>query len=180
VFFVSLALFYRWARYGYPFRRIPLSKGKFAIVDPEDHERLSKYKWYTCKRDNTYYAIRGKWSPVLKKRQTIAMHSEIIDVPEGLFVDHINHNGWDNRKANLRPATAADNARNSRYQKINTTSKYRGVWYNKQTRKWRAIIFVHQRSIHLGYFENQIQTAKAYDKAARKYYGEFAVLNFQN
>jgi hypothetical protein len=147
-------------------------------VDPEDHDRISKYKWYTCKRGNTYYAIRGRWSPVLRKKLTIAMHREIIDVPEGLFVDHINHHGWDNRKANLRPATAADNARNACYPQVNTTSKYRGVCYNKEIRKWRATIVVDRRSIHLGYFKDEVQAAKAYDIAAKKYYGRFAYLNF--
>ena len=107
-------LWYRKLRYGYTFRRIALSQGKHAIVDPADYERLSKHKWYVCKRDRTHYAIRGQWSPVLKKRLTIAMHREVIDVPADLYVDHINHHGWDNRKANLRPATAADNARNAR------------------------------------------------------------------
>ena len=171
-------LWYRRLRYGYPFRRIPLSQGRYAIVDPEDHERLSRHKWYVCRRGHTYYAMRGQWSPILRKRLTISMHREIIAVPEDLFVDHINHNGWDNRKANLRPATAADNARNARYPKINTTSKYRGVWYNLQTRKWRVTIRVHGRRKHIGYFKDEIDAAKAYDKAAKKHYGQFAILNF--
>ena len=121
-------LLYRKLRYGCTFRRIGLSQGKYAIVDPADYERLSRHKWYVSKRGHTYYAIRGQWSPVLKKRLTISMHREVIDVPAELYVDHIKHNGWDNRRANLRPATAADNARNARYPKINTSSRYRGVW----------------------------------------------------
>jgi hypothetical protein len=171
---------YRKLRYGYTFRRIPLSQGKYAIVDPDDYERIVKQKWYVSKRGNTHYAIRGQWSPTLKKRLTIAMHREVIDVPDDLYVDHINHHGWDNRKANLRPATAADNARNARYPKINTTSKYRGVWYNRQTRKWRATIVVNRKRKQIGYFRDEIDAAKAYDKAAKKYYGQFAILNFQN
>lgn len=171
-------LLYRKLRYGYAFRRIGLSQGKYAIVDPKDHERISKHKWYTCNRDRTYYAIRGQWSPILKKRLTIAMHREIIDVPDDLYVDHINHHGWDNRKANLRPATAADNARNARYPKINTTSKYRGVWYNKKKKRWRAVIGINNTRKIIGNFRNEIDAAKAYDKAAKKYYKEFAILNF--
>ena len=171
-------LWYRKLRYGYPFRRIRLSQGKYAIVDPEDYVWLSLNKWYACNRDRTYYAIRGQWSPILKKRLTISMHREIIDVPEGLFADHINHNGWDNRKANLRPATAADNARNARYPKINTSSKYRGVWYNKKKKRWRAVIGINNTRKVIGNFRDEIDAAKAYDKAAKHFYREFAILNF--
>jgi hypothetical protein len=173
-------LLYRKLRYGYTFRRIPLSQGKYAIVDPDDYERIGKHKWYTSPGQRTYYAVRGQWSPELKKRLNIAMHREIIYVPDDLFVDHINHHGWDNRKANLRPATPADNARNARHPKINTTSKYRGIWYSKRKKKWRAAISLNGKTIHLGYFRNEIDAAKAYDKAAKKHYGEFAILNFPN
>ena len=107
------------------------------------------------------------------------MHREIINAPEDMFVDHINHNGLDNRKANLRFATPADNARYARYPKINTSSKYRGVWYNKQTRKWRATIVVNRKRKQIGYFHNEINAARAYDQAAQKYYREFAILNFE-
>jgi len=106
------------------------------------------------------------------------MHRIIIDVPEGMFVDHINHNGLDNRKANLRPATPAENARYARYPKINTSSKYRGVWYNKQTKKWRATIVVNRKRKQIGYFKHEIDAARAYDESAKKYYRDFAVLNF--
>jgi len=102
-----------------------------------------------------------------------------MDVPEDMVADHINHNGLDNRKANLRLATPADNARNARYPKINTSSKYRGVWYNRQTQKWRATIRVNRKRKQIGYFHNEVEAAKAYDRAARKFYREFAVLNFE-
>jgi hypothetical protein len=108
------------------------------------------------------------------------MHREIIDVPDDLFVDHINHNGWDNRKANLRPATAAENAQNARYPKINTTSKYRGVWYNKKKKRWRAVIGINNTRKVIGSFRNEIDAAMAYDKAAKKYFRQFAILNLPN
>jgi hypothetical protein len=171
-------LLYRKLRYGYTFRRIPLSQGKYAIVDPDDYERIYKHKWYISKRGNTYYAVRGQWSPLLRKRLTISMHREVIDVPDDLYIDHINHHGWDNRKANIRPATAAGNARNARYPKINTSSKYRGVWYNRQTKKWRATIVVNRKRKQIGYFRDEIDAAKAYDNAAKRYYSDFAILNF--
>ena len=165
---ILLVLSYRRLHYGYTFRRIPLTQGKYAIVDPDDYVWLSKYRWYAARAGNTYYAIRGQWSKIQRRRLTISMHRLIIDVPDDMFVDHINHNGLDNRKANLRPATPADNARHARYPKINTSSKYRGVWYNKQTKKWRASIRVNRKRKHLGYFHNEIDAAHAYDEAAKK------------
>jgi len=77
-------LWYRRLRYGYPFRRIRLSQGKYAIVDPDDYPRLSRYKWYTAKGSHSFYAMRGQWSGKLKKRLTIMMHREILNVPEGM------------------------------------------------------------------------------------------------
>ena len=124
-------LWYRRLRYGYPFRRIRLSQGKYAIVDPDDYPRLSKYKWHAAKHTRCFYAMRTQWSGKLRRTVTIMMHREIMHAPEGMVIDHINHNGLDNRKANLRICTPADNARNARYPKINTSSKYRGVWYNR-------------------------------------------------
>ena len=107
--FVALVLFYRRIHYGYPFRRIPLTQGQYAIVDPEDYERLNKHKWYAIKGINTYYAGRNYRCPKTKKRLYIKMHREVINPPDHLDVDHINRNGLDNRKANLRPVTRAQN-----------------------------------------------------------------------
>jgi len=170
-------LWYRRLRYGYPFRRIRLSQGKYAIVDPDDYERLNKHKWYAGKHSNLFYAMRGQWSGKLKKRLTIMMHRVVIDVPEGMVIDHINHNGLDNRKANLRIATQADNSRNARHTKRGTSS-YRGVWYNKKKNRWRAMIGINNKRKHIGYFHNEIDAAKAYDEAAKRYHKDFAVLNF--
>lgn len=171
---VFLLLLYRRVRYGYAFRRIALSRGKYAIVDPEDYERLNKYKWRVCFSRGTYYAQRAV--KVGKKWTSVMMHRDIIKVGDNMVVDHINHNGLDNRKTNLRPATIAQNAWNRRCKKSGLT----GVTWNKQMRKWRVVVSYQGKRKHIGYFGNEIAAAKAYDKAAIKYHGQFAVLNFES
>ena len=106
------------------------------------------------------------------------MHRQILHPPGHLFVDHINHNGLDNRKANLRPATCAQNNYNRIHLRKSQSSKYTGVSWQKQSKKWMVQIRYKGRRIFLGLFEDEIQAAKAYDKAAKIYHGEFASLNF--
>jgi len=173
-----VVLLYRRIRYGYPFRRIPLTRGKFAVVDPEDYPRLVRYKWYAHKSPHTFYAVRSLTNGKKLPRKNSYMHHLVIDIPPGLFCDHINHNGLDNRKANLRLATLAQNIRHRRKFKIPSRSGYKGVDWVARQRKWRARITINRRRIYLGSFKNQIQAAEAYDKAAEKYHGRFAVLNF--
>jgi len=108
------------------------------------------------------------------------MHREVLKVPDYLLVDHINHNGLDNRKANLRPATKTQNGRNRRKVNIQRCrSRYKGpCWYGRK-KKWGVKIMVDGKSIFLGYFDDEIDAAKAYDTAAKKYFGDFASLNFE-
>ncbi len=172
-----LVLLWRRLRFGYAFRRIPLSQGHFAIVDPQDYQRLSRYKWRLCRirGKNVLYAERsirlpgGKYSRIL-------MHRQLIEAPEGYVIDHINGCGLDNRRANLRLATVAQNAWNSK--KRNPRSGYKGVWFAKDKGLWRASIVCHGRRMHLGYFRDKIVAARAYDDAAIKYHKEFARPNF--
>jgi len=171
-------LLYRRARYGYVFRRIPLTQGKYAIVDPKDFTRLNKHKWHANKAKNTYYAIR-RVHVGYKKWKHIQMHREILRPPSHLFVDHINHNGLDNRNANLRTATAMQNSYNRIHFRKNPSSKYKGVSWNKHKNKWSVQIRYDGRSKFIGFFDNEIEAAKAYDKEAKKHQGEFAVLNFK-
>jgi len=170
-------LLYRRVRYGYPFCRIPLTQGKFAIVDPADYPSLSRHKWRLCKTKgkNVQYAERtirradGKYSRIL-------MHRQLIRPPEDCVIDHVNGSGLDNRRANLRPATAAQNAWN--VSRRSGRSGYKGVWLAKDKGLWRASIVCCGERKHLGYFRDKRDAAKAYDRAAKQYHGEFAVLNF--
>ncbi len=169
---VKIALLYRRKQYGFTFRVIELTQGKYAIVDAEDYDELNKYKWFVKNDKNTYYAARRDG------RKKMYMHRQIMRPGEGLFVDHINHKGFDNRKTNLQIVTRQENNWNSRKTIKNCSSKYKGVSRCKNANKWRAVICHNGRDIHLGYFEDETEAAKAYDAAAKKYRGEFAVLNF--
>lgn len=175
---VRLALLYRRVRYGYPFRRIRLTQGKYAIVDPEDYERLNRHKWYAVKYRQGFYAVRSV--TVGKKKGHVHMHREIINAEAGKLCDHINHNGLDNRKANLRQVSRVENVWNSRKRKGRSSSKYKGVSWFKRKKKWQARIQANGRNIFIGSYKNEIAAARAYDEAAKKYHGQFAVLNFKS
>lgn len=164
-------------RYKHLFRRIPLTRGLYAKVDPEDYPRLSQYKWYATSdknRGGKVYAERTVWERGKRKRNVL-MHREILEVPKGMMVDHINGDGRDNRKANLRAATPKQNVWNT---KARGKSKYKGVWQVKGTGKWCARIKVNGKQRNLGRFDDEVEAAKAYDRAAKEECGEFAKLNF--
>jgi hypothetical protein len=105
------------------------------------------------------------------------MHRQVTNAPKGLVVDHINHNGLDNRRANLRLCTKQQNNCNSRSFR-HKTSNYKGVFKEKGSKKFRAYIRFNKKPVHIGMFELEIDAAKAYDKKAKELFGEFAYLNF--
>jgi len=153
-------------------RLIELTFGKYAIVDAEDYERLSKYKWHAVKEGRCWYA-----KTLRRNGLTMRMHRLILSAPRHLFVDHIDHNGLNNRKSNLRLCTHKQNSRNTRPRR-GGTSKYKGVHWCKIRKKFRAMICNNSKFIHLGYFDDEIAAAKAYDRKALELFGQFAYLNF--
>ena len=157
-------------------KEIQLTQGKVAIVDDDDFNRLSQWKW--C-YDGVGYAYRRK---TISKNNSISwrMHWEIVDKPrQGMCIDHINGNKLDNRKYNLRIVTQSQNKMNS-VKHIDNTSGHKGVTYLKcgqRKKRWLVQIMVNGKRISIGYFLNKEDAAKAYNDAAKKYFGEFAKLN---
>jgi hypothetical protein len=169
-------LLYRRFKFGYTYRRIHLDQGFWALVDPRDYYRLARFKWSVTGDGENLYAARILKETAAGRIQTIYMHREIMNAPKGLLVDHENGTGFDNRRANLRFATHAQNACN-RAKRKNALSKYFGVTYDKKRHKWLTNLKHHGKTIYLGRYENEIDAARAYDAAAKKYHGEFARLN---
>ena len=154
-------------------KEIPLTQGKFALVDDEDFDRINQWKW--CYRQG--YAIRGV-NLGKRKVKTIQMHTLIIGTPKGMTTDHINGNKIDNRRSNLRICTQKQNTKNRQVsKKIVKSSTYKGVSWHKQNKKWQANIKVNYHHIYLGTFKTENEAARAYDTAATKHFGEFARLN---
>lgn len=160
-------------------KEIPLTKGFVAIVDDEDYELLNERFWcvYQNIRCPSPYAITRTLERDGVPGRLIYMHRYIMDCAEGLTVDHINGDGLDNRRSNLRNCTIAQNACN-RQKHIVGLSAYKGVNPRGPTGPYRARIRVGKRLINLGQYATEVEAALAYDAAAVQYFREFANLNF--
>lgn len=159
-------------------KEIELTQGYKAIVDDEDYELVSAYKWRvhkSCRRKEVTYYAAAHGPRDNYKREEFKMHRLIMNAPKGSVVDHINRNGLDNRRCNLRICTAKENSRN---QIGKRPYKYKGV--NKAYNHFKAIIVIERKvnEMYLGSFKDEKSAAIAYDKAAIHYFGEFANLNF--
>ncbi len=141
--------------------------GHYAIVDAADYEWLSQYNW----RLQNGYAVRRD------KTRTTHMHREIMDLPKGMMVDHINHNKRANRRASLRICTPQQNTHNNG-KHADSSSRFKDVGYSKDREKWFAKIWFEGRRIWLGCFLDETEAARAYDGAAVEHFGAFAHLNF--
>ncbi len=148
-------------------RRIPVGDGQFAIVDAADYDWLNRYHW---RLQNGYVARR-------EKGRTIYMHAEIMKPPKGMMVDHINHYRQDNRRANLRVCTRQQNTHNNG-KHVDSSSRFKGVGYSRQRRKWFAKIWFEGERIWLGYFTDEVEAAHVYDRKAVELFGAFAHVSF--
>ena len=175
--FTCPLLTYRRLRFGYTFRRIYLGENEYTIVEPADYYAFGKFKWVLWGTGYNLYAVRNvRTGPV--KTRVVSLHREIMKAPKRRLVDHRNNDSLDNRRANLRLATHAQNIYNRRKTTKKTWSRFIGVSFDKNSPAWVSCIHYKGKRINLGRFQNEIDAAKAYDKAARKYHKDFARLNF--
>jgi len=158
-------------------KQIQLTRGKVALVDDADYERLNQWKWCAIKNHNTWYATRYI-TKLDGKHTSISMHRVILGLKNGdpRQCDHINHNGLDNQRENLRICTHAQNQHN-RLSNKNTSSVYKGVSWHKNEGCWLAKIRLNGKLKHLGHFDSEIEAAKAYDQKAMELFGEYAHVN---
>jgi len=175
--FTCPLILYRRLKYGDPFRRIYLGDGIWTLVSPQDYYPLSSFNWYLASNGQQFYAFTNV-KIGLGKIKMVSMHRMIMNAPRHLIVDHKNGNTLDNRKTNLRFATRAQNAFNRQKVKTKTCSKYIGAYFEKRTGRWTVKIRVDGKRLWLGRFNSELDAARAYDAAAKKYHGEFAKLNF--
>ncbi len=154
---------------------VPLSRGYEALVDDADYAHVVAVgKWSASVKPNTVYALRGVrragsgWT-------TTRLHNFITGWS---FVDHINGNGLDNRRSNLRPATKRQNAQNSVVRRVRSSSGLKGVTWHQAANKWLSQIVGPEGRIYLGVYKDPVLAARVYDRAALDLFGEFARINF--
>jgi hypothetical protein len=142
------------------------------FVDDEDFPLLNRYTWHVDPKGYVVTSLYGT---------TVRLHRFILNPPNNVQIDHINGDKLNNCKENLRLATNTENQRNvPKRKEINkkpTSSKYKGVYFRKDAKKWVARIAVDGERIHLGMYDNEEKAARMYNAWAKDYFGEFAVLN---
>jgi hypothetical protein len=142
--------------YGSMTKEIPLTQGKVALIDDEDYEKISKFRWYAYQDGRTMYAISHP-----HRNEKILMHRLILNPSKGLVTDHIDGNGLNNQRGNLRAVTNRANLQNRHCPK---SSRFPGVCWDKYNHRWIAAIYFNGKKKNLGSFTNEIDAANAYQK----------------
>ena len=153
--------------------QIKLSMGYFAIIDEDDFELASKHTWYASVRRKADGSIRTVYA--VTRGSKLRLHRLIMNASKGFEVDHIDGDGLNCSKSNMRLATTSENQRNQRIG-CNNKSGVKGVTWDKERGKWRVSIKINRKSIRIGRFENLEDAAKAYADASLKYHGDFGRL----
>jgi hypothetical protein len=161
-------------------RTIPLTQGKEALVDDCDYEYLTQWKWRFERGGHRRTGYAVCWDAGSKLRKLVKMHRLVAErgglTTDGKQIDHVDGNGLNNCRDNLRLATSSQNRANLRRAR-NNTSGFKGVQWHRQNGRFRAYIRVAGRQHHLKYFHDPRDAARAYNEAALKHFGEFACLN---
>lgn len=167
--------------------------GRVALVDDEDYALVAQFRWHCfeppthpgCRNNGPYAKTQQPCWPGQPARRDeagrvirvkIVMHQLILGIKG---IDHINHDGLDNRRANLRPATKSQNAQNKRSE-LGSNSQYRGVSWDKRKRKWQVMIMINGKYTYIGLFADEVEAARAYDAAAVEAFGEYALINLRS
>ena len=161
-------------------KTIPLTQGLVAVVDDEDYERLSVYRWHATRNSKSlkWYAARNAPTSGGRYGGKIRMHREILNAPDGLDVDHKDGDGLNNQRSNLRLATNTQNQQNRSRNLRKSATPYKGVSYKPHgMKRYTARIYHNRKEITVGLFLTAEEAARAYDAKATELFGEFAKLN---
>lgn len=148
---------------------IELTQGKFAVVDDEDYEYISMFKWHLS---YSGYVASSVYNPETKRSKHLLMHRFLTPCPKGKQVDHIDGDRLNNCRDNLRICTLAENRSNSGRYTTNT-SGHRGIQWRSDKKKWRARIFHDKKEYFLGYFADKDKAVEVWRRVAKLLYGEF-------
>ena len=154
-------------------KKILLTQGKYAKVDNSDFDLLDGWSWCVLSGNNNKLYAKRAVPNGAGKQKFITMHSSIMKTPKGMEIDHIDGDGLNNQKSNLRICTHSENIKN-RTKSKNNKSGFKGVCWNKEKKKWKVYISSNKKLFHLGYFLDKEEAYKAYCDACLKYHGEFS------